>query len=86
MPTNCPCAYFVDFPGMKIRNDIETLKDVFSEILAMPCNDGVTITQFRNRGTKRGLIFFLSTKVFPRNYIHSPIPLGGFDTPMKFVV
>jgi Domain of unknown function (DUF1814). len=31
----------IDFLGMKIRNDIETLKDVFREILAMPCNDGV---------------------------------------------
>lgn len=31
----------IDFLGMKIKNDIETIKSVFQEILAISCDDGV---------------------------------------------
>lgn len=31
----------IDFLGMKIKNDIETMKSVFQEILAISCDDGV---------------------------------------------
>lgn len=38
-----PCPTLdIDFLGMKIRNDIHTIKDVFSEILAILCEDGVS--------------------------------------------
>ncbi len=31
----------IDFLGMKIKNDIDTIKRVFGEILAIPCDDGI---------------------------------------------
>lgn len=32
----------IDFLGMKIKNDVDTIKNVFSEILAISCEDGVS--------------------------------------------
>lgn len=31
----------IDFLGMKIKNDIDTINRVFGEILAIPCDDGI---------------------------------------------
>ena len=31
----------IDFLGLKIYNDIETIKNVFTEVLAITCNDGI---------------------------------------------
>jgi len=31
----------IDFLGMKIKNDVHTIKNVFKEILAIPCDDGI---------------------------------------------
>ena len=31
----------IDFLGMKIQNDKNTIEEVFREIMSIPCNDGV---------------------------------------------
>lgn len=31
----------IDFLGIKIKNDVQTIKNVFKEIIAIPCDDAI---------------------------------------------